>query len=563
MACLDEEQLRRLAKNSLSPEEAAPLLAHCETCPTCRSSVEEWRENLSFMAVLKRGGQSKRALRGSGDQKRVCPPDHELDGYEILQGLHCGSQGVVYRAVRRGTDTEVAIKFLREGNYASEASRRRFEREVELVQTLQHPNIIRIIDSGTTKGGDSYYITDYVPGLPLHRFVRERRLTVEKTLQLFVRVCEAVNYAHQCGVIHRDLKPSNVLVDGSGQPWVLDFGLARWVEHRKNTFLSMTGQVMGTLPYMSPEQTSGERYRVDIRTDVYSLGVMLFQVLTGRFPYPVTGSVPRVIRHINETSPLSPSSAWTEEQGVASTAPSSSRDGTKQCPFNDDLDTIVFKALAKDPDRRYANVALLIADIRRYLAGQPIEARREAWVYALSRRLRRYKVAAALACVCVVLVAALGVNAWWMYRIQREERLASLAMQSRLAAALLKLGDNALGQGDLEDASGQYRAGLAIAEHLSAGDLGNLRFQLFRADGHVGLCRVALGRKEEGLARQQRDRALSLLRQLVAADPGNPDFYPRLEAAERLLSSSAPATRPSDTSSDDPFNPDAAKGGRP
>jgi serine/threonine protein kinase len=183
---------------------------------------------------------------------------------------------------------------------------------------------------------------DYVRGVPLLRYVRENKLPLEDTLKLFANVCEAVQYAHQKGVMHRDLKPSNILVDTDGAPKVLDFGLAKQLADPVETLVSVTGQVVGTLPYMSPEQVKGNPDLIDTRTDVYSLGVILYELLTGHYPYPVVGQMAEVLKHIAETPPTPPSRVWEPDSGV--THPPSRPRLCRHCPIDKDVETIVLKS---------------------------------------------------------------------------------------------------------------------------------------------------------------------------------------------------------------------------
>ena len=301
------------------------------------------------------------------------PPSPTIEGYEIVRQLGEGGQGVVFQGHQKGTNRKVAIKILLQGAYASKTARKRFDREIELVAQLKHPNIISIFHSGETKDGLQFYVMDYVRGLPLHRYVREEKLTLEDALKLFAAVCEAIQYAHQRGVIHRDLKPSNILVDSGGVPKVLDFGLAKLLAAPIETIVSVSQDIIGTLPYMSPEQAKGNPDLIDTRTDIYSLGVILYEVLTGHYPYPVVGQMAEVLKHIAETPPTPPTRKWTSDSGVTKRATRRVRAG--QCPIDDEVQTIVLKALSKETVRRYQSAGELARDIGHYLVGEPIEAR--------------------------------------------------------------------------------------------------------------------------------------------------------------------------------------------
>jgi len=313
----------------------------------------------------------------------------QIEGYEIVRELGRGGQAVVYEALQRSTKRKVALKVLLEGALASKATRRRFEREIELVAQLRHPNIISIFHSGMTADGRHFYVMDYVRGKPLHQFVRDRKLALEDTLRLFATVCDAVQYAHQRGVIHRDLKPNNILVEADGVPKVTDFGLAKLLAAPVETVVSLTEQVVGTLPYMSPEQARGNPDEVDTRTDIYALGVILYELLTGHYPYPVAGQILDVLKHITETPPALPSRQWSADSGVARRSSGKLRLG--QCPIDDEVQTILLRTLAKERERRYQGAGELAGDIRRYLKGEPIEAKRDSGWYVAKKTLRRFR----------------------------------------------------------------------------------------------------------------------------------------------------------------------------
>ena len=329
-----------------------------------------------------------------------------IPGYEILRELGRGGQGVVFQAIQSSTKRKVAVKVLLEGPYASKSARRHFEREVELVSHLKHPSIVSVFDSGETQDGRLFYVMEYVRGTPVTQYVREKKLSLEETLKLFAGLCDAVNHAHQKAVIHRDLKPSNILVDGEGSLKILDFGLARAITQTAETMATMTGQLLGTLPYMSPEQTKGNPELIDTRTDVYALGVVLYEMLTGAYPYPVVGEMGEVLRHISQTEPRPLARSWTKESGIGQSTRARSR---LKCPIDDEVETIALKALAKEKERRYQSAADLGEDTRHYLANEPIEAKRDSRIYLLKKALWRYRAPAAVAAVFVILLAAFAV----------------------------------------------------------------------------------------------------------------------------------------------------------
>ncbi|MCC6359581.1 MAG: serine/threonine protein kinase, partial [Phycisphaerales bacterium] len=303
-----------------------------------------------------------------------------IEGYELITEIHRGGQGVVFRAFQRSTKREVALKVLLEGAYASETARRRFEREVELAASLRHPNIVTILDSGLSLGR-MYFAMEFIEGQRLDQYLRAAQPPIEKTLELFEQICSAVNFAHQRGVIHRDLKPSNILVDADGVPHILDFGLAKTLrgdnpDETTVHVLSTTGQVVGTLAYMSPEQAAGSD-DVDLRSDVYSLGVIFYESLLGQTPYPVTGPLGEVLNRIAQDDPTRPRSVRVSSRFAHA--------------IDDEIETILLKCLEKERSRRYQTAGELGKDIRRYLNGEPIEAKRASGLYMFRKTLRRYR----------------------------------------------------------------------------------------------------------------------------------------------------------------------------
>ncbi|MEW6249417.1 MAG: protein kinase [Planctomycetota bacterium] len=345
-------------------------------------------------------------------------PADAFPGYQLVREISRGGQGVVYEAIQAHTRRKVAIKVLHGGATASDAARLRFEREMQLAAQLQHPQVVSIFHCGITPDGRQYCVMDYVHGVPAQRYVRDHKLTLEDALALFATICDAVQFAHEHGIVHRDLKPSNILVDADGQPHILDFGLAKSLAGPADATPSLTQDMVGTLPYMSPEQVLGGAGELDARTDVYALGVLLYELLTGHFPYPVSGRMADVLRHIAQSPPAPLSRQWDSASGITQRAGRIRHPGG--CPLDRELQTIVLKALAKERQRRYRTAGALRDDIRRYLSGEPILGRRDSLTYlawARGRRaLRRRPVLTALCGFAAIALATQYVVAPLVYR---------------------------------------------------------------------------------------------------------------------------------------------------
>jgi len=376
------------------------------TLPTVETPVDpetrsdDATEPARERSLIEAARRDAETLRGSGVHSRAeLSPLPTLPGYRVEGEVHRGAQGVVYRATRLSDGSRVAIKVMRRRG-ASASERARSEREIQLLRQIHHPGIVAIDDWGSTADG-GFHVMEYIDGLPLDEHVEQAELPREERLRLFARVCEAVHAAHLHGVIHRDLKPSNIRVRPDGTPVVLDFGLAK-DSSRTETVLTGTGQFVGSLPWASPEQASAAGPLADVRSDVYSLGVILYQLLAGRFPYPTDGPIRETLEAILHADP----------QPLGDLVP----------PIDENLATVVATALRKDPARRYQSAAELAREIERCLAGDPIEAKRDNALAAMRRRLRRHRLAAGFGTALIVVLAAATVAIGILYRDQQRLR---------------------------------------------------------------------------------------------------------------------------------------------
>ncbi|MFZ4574729.1 MAG: serine/threonine-protein kinase [Phycisphaerales bacterium] len=367
--------------------ETSPAGSHLESCQRCRELFAAMRANAAFVrGVL----PAVKTIRLSGTQSL----ENAVPGYRISGEIRRGGQGVVYRAAQVATGREVAIKMLLGGALATERQRVRFQIESELAAKLGHPGIVSVLDRIALPGGGYALVMEFVRGVPLGEWEppgldaaqRARAVT-----GLFAKLCGAVHAAHQGGVIHRDLKPSNVIVDEEGNPHVLDFGLARPVgEDRRVT---LTGEVACTIAYASPEQIV-DPHRVDVRSDVYSLGVMLYEALCGSPPYETRDcSLATAMARVRESPPV-PLRAV--------------NGGEWPCRVDRDLELIVAKSLEKDATRRYQSCAALAEDLIAWGVGDPVAARAPSAAYLLSKFVRRHRVPVAAAVVVVVAIVVGG-----------------------------------------------------------------------------------------------------------------------------------------------------------
>ncbi|MFA9479851.1 WD40 repeat domain-containing serine/threonine protein kinase [Phycisphaerales bacterium AB-hyl4] len=336
-----------------------------------------------------------------------------LDGFQVRKLIGQGGMGTVWSAVQLSTGRQVALKLMRGGAFGSIQARARFDREIELLARLDHPNIAKLYQSGT-HDGLYFYAMELVDGVPLNQYMSDGNLPLREQLQLMEKVCRAVDHAHRRGVIHRDLKPGNILVTSAGEPKVVDFGLAKHTSNETAGLASAVtreGAVAGTLVYMSPEQAAGELSSIDTRTDVYSLGVMLYERVTGQLPHP-PGTSPYELQHrIINVRPPSP----------------------RRCtPHVDrDLEAIILKAMRRDPGERYTTAAELADDLQRYQVGDPLRARPLTLAYVVRKRIAQHKVRVVTAMLLLMLLLSAASFAYVRVAVERDRAEASALRTER------------------------------------------------------------------------------------------------------------------------------------
>jgi len=396
--------------------------------------------------------------------------------YKLLRILGEGGFGIVYLAEQqRPMKRQVALKIIKPGMDSTQVIRR-FEAERQALALLDHPNVAHVYDAGTTEAGRPYFAMEYVKGVPITEHCDRQKLTIEERLKLFVKVCEAIQHAHQKGIIHRDIKPSNIQVCIQGEqvvPKVIDFGVAKALSQplTERTLVTEQGQLIGTPEYISPEQAEMTNQDIDTRADIYSLGVLLYELLTGTLPFESEtlrrGSLEQMRQIIRETEPKTPSTRVSSLDAETSTklAKSCQSDAaTLRRKLRGDLDWITLKAMEKDRMRRYQTAHALAEDIERHLNNEPVLAGRPGTLYRFQKLVRRNKgVFAAVAVVAVALLIGLTISVISLIREQQARR-AAVAAEGVAVAAQEK------------EAALRYASDMSVAQQaLAMNDLGRAR----------------------------------------------------------------------------------------
>ena len=440
-------------------------------------------------------------------------PPARIGPYDIIQLLGEGGMGVVYEAeetapVRR----RVALKLVRAGLDDARDVLARFDAERRAIAVMNHPGIARVLQAGSTETGEPYFAMELVRGLPLTEYCDTKRLAVRDRLLLFIGICEAVQHAHQKGVIHRDLKPSNILVtdeEGQPQPKIIDFGIAKALgpQSAENTAKTMVGFAMGTVAYMSPEQASSTSMDVDTRADIYSLGVMLYELLVGALPVdPVDVGVYEFLARLasGDTSPPTPSIGLITAVAKSDTIAQRRRTDVRHLKqeLRGDLDWIVMKAMHAERSQRYETANALAADLRRHLANEPVTARPPSTRYRVEKFVRRHRVGVITASVASVLVVASSITATWgLVQARRAEQRAE-----REAAAAREVADFMVDLFRQSDPNVQQRQSMTAQTLLEQGirrvstELASQPLLQARLMQTMGAVQTALGKYAEARA---------------------------------------------------------------
>ncbi|MEX0661523.1 MAG: serine/threonine-protein kinase [Balneolaceae bacterium] len=523
------KKLKEIFNNSLELEGAELeeyLDKNCGENQKLREEIESLLNAYKTPGVLdnppKQLLESFFSSQGGQDKK-----GKHIGPYKIIKTLGYGGMGSVYLAKRADGqfEQEVALKLLRAG-FTSKNQVRRFWSERQILATLNHENIARLLDGGVTEDGQPWFAMEYVKGLPIQKYCDAKKLSVKQRLKLFLKVCDAVQYAHQKLVVHRDLKPSNILVTEQQTVKLLDFGIAKVINHEDTLTnaipLTRTGLLPLTPAYASPEQVLGKS--MTTASDVYQLGIVLYELLTGCRPYNVSGKTPSEVEHIIcEQQPTKPSTAIIKSLPEQENNHDRVNDSGKTKPgellkhLRGDLDTIVLKALRKEPDRRYESAEKLASDIRYYLSGRPVSAHPDSMEYRAGKFIRRHKIGVSATAIIILLIVGYAATiTWHSHRtqsalVQAQEETAKAEQVTGFLIDMFEASDPAEAMGDTLNTRLLLERGVAQAQQLDGQP--DIQARMFDAAGRVYM---ALGQYED--ARPLIERSLNLRKEIYGED---------------------------------------------
>jgi len=483
------------------------------------------------------GGTQAHSLASGGTPDTIGP-------YWLVQLLGEGGMGQVWLAEQTfPVKRKVALKLIKGGRYDHSVIQR-FEAERQSLAIMDHPAIAKVFDAGTTVEGQPFFVMEYVPGAAITKYCDEKRLTTRERLELFIKVCEGVQHAHQKAIIHRDLKPGNIMVteiDGKAAPHIIDFGVAKATENKQEgeTLMTQVGMLVGTPGYMAPEQTDPSAPDIDTRADVYALGVILYELLTGTLPFDSREwqkqPLYEILRQIREEDPPRPSTQLITASKAAEEFATMRQSEPRQLAslLKGDLDWITMKALEKDRARRYDSPTALAADIGRYLADEPVLATPPSVAYKTSKFIKRHRVGVLAAATVFLMLIALAVSMTVQaFRIARERDRAN-----REAAEAKNVSDFLIHLFNVSDPSEARGNSITAREILDQGakqvetNLSNQPQVQARLLETIGTVYDSLGLYPE--SRKLLDQSVSLRRQVLG--PKNPELLSSLNELARVM----------------------------
>lgn len=526
------QKLKQIFNEALDMEKSkreSYLKKACENDPALKKEIESLLKAHETSDKLEHSPEQL-LQKAMSEQALEFKKGQQIGPYKIIRSLGYGGMGNVYLAKRTDGQFEqqVALKLLRTG-FTTENQIRRFLAERQILATLNHRNIARLLDGGVTDDGQPWFAMEFVKGHPINEYCDEKKLNLKQRLKLFNKVCEAVHSAHQKLIIHRDLKPSNILVTDEGTVKLLDFGIAKALDRDNNFFgessLTHTGLLPLTPSYSSPEQVCGQP--MSTASDIYQLGIILYELLTGCRPYEVSGKTPSEIEQvICEQQPTRPSTVITklvtgqdEKEHNAQSISRQRQTKTEQLSkkLKGDLDTIVLKALRKEPERRYESVEHFAADIRNYLSGRPVTAHPDTLVYRSRKFLKRHKIGVgATAAIVLLMIGYIFTVTWHSQRTQAALKQAQkeTARAEQVTTFLIDMFEaNEPGEtlGDTVTTRFLLERGVAQAEQLE--NQPDIQARMFDTAGRIY---TALG--QYGEAKPLIERGLNIRRQIYEDD---------------------------------------------